>query len=59
MSPPSAPCGPVERGFVVVSINAVETHVPRAGGVGLRQSHLPRLDGFSNSKLAASGHALT
>ena len=31
------------KGFVVVSL-ALETHVPTAGGVGLCQSYLPRLD---------------
>ena len=44
-------------GFVVVSL-ALETHVPTAGGVSLRQSYLPILDGFLNSKLAALGHAV-
>ena len=42
MNPRSVPCGPVERGFVSVSL-ALETHVPTAGGVGLCQSYLPRL----------------
>ena len=38
-------------GFVYVSI-AAETHVRRAGGVGLRQNCLPRLAGLLHSKLA-------
>ena len=33
-----------------------EMHVPRAGGVGLRQSYLPRVAEVLNSKLA---HAST
>ena len=41
VTPTSGPCGHVERGFAVVS-PALETQVPTAGGVGLRQSYLPR-----------------
>ena len=33
--------------------------MPRAGGVGLCQSYLPRLDGLLNSKEAVFGQAIT
>ena len=52
MTPTSGPCcGPVEQGFVE-RIPCPDTEQLAASVGGLCQSHLSRLDGFLNSKLA-------
>ena len=56
-APRSGPCGPVERGFVAVSL-ALETRVPTAGGVGLCQSYLPRLADLLNTSRQLSSKPL-
>ena len=48
------PLSPRRTNFVTVSI-ASETHVPTVGGVGLSQSHLPRLAECLNTSRQLSG----